>query len=331
MPQPHFFCRVSALKPLLSTQSGQPCPERDLCMDLIELPWLLVYTVSPQERLARVISRGELYSTDGGGIVLGSIAENRRSGGLHTDAPWKLGRYLPMLLQVCSILSAVYAPSYPSVEPDLGGMLLSVEEDALTCGIVTGKARPELVCTTLFGETVLCRPYMDEFMAHSARDLMSLEEKTEEAEAGDTELMEELAQLYRTGDDEVAPDPEQAVYWLTRLAQAGHAAGQFRLGLHLARGLGVARSDSGALYWLEQAAGHAEAPQTLVQQCHEAITALRKARQGAISPASAIDILNRLEAQRGFAAPWEAEETLRLAVHHFEKQKNSEASDSNQA
>ena len=124
-----------------------------------------------------------------------------------------------------------------------------------------GKERPDLMCTTLFGGPTMCRPYMEDFWERSMREEMSLEEKIEAAEDGDTDCMAELGQMYLNGE-EVDEDPEQAVYWFRKMAEAGESNGMFNLGLHCAKGFGIARDFAQAAYWMEQAAenGDEDAP-----------------------------------------------------------------------
>ena len=139
---------------------------------------------------------------------------------------------------------------------------------------VSGKARPNMACTTLFGGVQMMRPYQDEIMDSWMGEMMSIEEKIELAEDGDEDMMEQLAMTYLNGDDEVEVDPEKAVYWFTRLAELNNAAAQFNLGLHCAKGFGIERSFEKAVYWLEQAAenGDEDAP-GLIEKLKKAVAA----------------------------------------------------------
>ena len=108
-------------------------------------------------------------------------------------------------------------------------------------------------------------------------DNRDLEEKIEDAEDGDEDTMQELAMLYLNGNDEVDPDPQKAVYWLTKLAELDNSDAQFNLGLHYAKGHGVARDFAKAAYWMECAAynGDTDAP-ALIEKYQKAAAAAEK-------------------------------------------------------
>lgn len=112
-------------------------------------------------------------------------------------------------------------------------------------------------------------------------DHRDLEKKIADAEAGDVGTIQELANLYLNGSREVDPDPEKAVYWLTKLAELGNSVAQFNLGLHYAKGQGVARDFTKAAYWMEQAAenGDDDAP-ALAEKYSNAAEAQEKAVSG---------------------------------------------------
>lgn len=128
-------------------------------------------------------------------------------------------------------------------------------------------------------DAVMMRPYVDELMTSSMYDDMSLEEKIEAAEDGDTDLMEELAMYYLDECDE--PDAEKAVYWFRKMADAGIPTAMFSLGLHYAKGFGVERSFENAVYWMKKAAenGDEDAP-ALIEKFNKAITAEKTAHTG---------------------------------------------------
>ena len=153
-------------------------------------------------------------------------------------------------------------------------------EDA-TAAIVRGKNRPDLPCEVfLLGEQMM-RPYMDEMMSGMMLSGMSLEEKIGAAKGGDPDAMEELAQSYLNGDDEIAQDFKKSAYWWEKLAETGNAIGQFNTGLHYAKGCGVARDLKKAAEWMEKAAdnGDEDAP-TLVEEYSKADENIKKAEAG---------------------------------------------------
>ena len=146
---------------------------------------------------------------------------------------------------------------------------------------VTGRARPDLLCTTLFGGTQMCRPYMDEIMEYNMAEMLPLEDKIALAEEGHEEMMGQLALLYLNGDDEVEADPEKAFYWFHKLAQTDDPTAQFNLALFYAKGHGVGRDFEQAAYWMDRAAqnGDADAP-AAAEEYRKAVDHRAKAEAG---------------------------------------------------
>lgn len=168
-----------------------------------------------------------------------------------------------------------------NIDTESEGFLIKLDGDELLFNKVSGKARPDIACTTLFGGVQMMRPYQDEIMDSWMGEMMSIEEKTELAEDGDEDMMEQLADLYLNGDDEVEADPEKAVYWFTKLAELDHSDMQFNLGLHYAKGHGVKRNFEKAAYWMQRAAdnGDEDAP-ALLEKYTKAAEAMKKINSG---------------------------------------------------
>lgn len=140
-----------------------------------------------------------------------------------------------------------------NIDTESEGFLIKLDGDELLFNKVSGKARPDMACTTLFGGVQMMRPYQNEIMDSWMGEMMSIEEKTELAENGDEDMMEQLAMTYLNGDDEVDVDSEKAVYWFTRLAELDNATAQFNLGLLCAKGFGMERNFETAVNWLKKA------------------------------------------------------------------------------
>ena len=165
------------------------------------------------------------------------------------------------------------AESYHNMNPDEEGVVVSLADEDLSFVRVSGKARPDMACTTLFGGVQMMRPYQDEIMDGWMDEMLPFDEKLEMAEDGDEEMMEQVAMAYLNGDD-VDEDPEEAVYWFAKLAELGHVTAQFNMGLHCAKGFGIERSFTQAVYWLELAAenGDEDAP-ALIEKLKKAVEA----------------------------------------------------------
>lgn len=161
-----------------------------------------------------------------------------------------------------------------NIDIESEGFLITLDGDELLFNKVSGKARPDMACTTLFGDVQMGRPYQNEIMDSWMDEMLPLEEKIELAEEGDEDMMEQLAMAYLNGDDEVDVDPEKAVYWFTRLAELDNAAAQFNLGLLCAKGCGMGRNFETAVNWLKKAAenGDDDAP-GLIEKLKKAATA----------------------------------------------------------
>ena len=264
MARPNFFCDIEALNCLLQTEFEGDFQDIELTFDLIELPYYFLFSGNESTWTMKVIARGEIYSHDCSGIEAGKLTVDKVSEEGQVEAnSQSLAQNMGAFFQACRNISSYIQQQnledvYADFDPEEKGILLSVENGKLTHKVVAGKERPEMMCTTLFGGTVMCRPYMDDFWERSMRESMPLEKKTKEAEAGDTGFMEELAQLYLNGSDETAADPVQAVYWYRKLAEAGVSNGMFNLGLHYAKGHGVVRDFAQAAYWMSQAAEHGD-------------------------------------------------------------------------
>ena len=179
---------------------------------------------------------------------------------------------------------------YQKLNGETSAMLVTANEGEITACVVQGKERPNMQCENLFNmqtlfagepEVVSARPYRDEIFNIWNREMMSIEQKTERAEDGDTDCMEELAMQYLNGDDDVKAEPEKALYWFRKLAEAGHPNGMFNLGLFYAKGFCVPRDFKLAAEWMRkaEAAGDDDAT-ALVEMYTSMMEAEAKAKQG---------------------------------------------------
>lgn len=244
-------------------------PSVDLSVDFIDAPFWFLFSADEESWRLKALRRGEIFlHHEIGESEWGSLTINKKSGeGIGSASNQALSQNFGVFFKAFKNLS-FYAQEnnwdaeFGDIDPEEAGVMLGVEGDKLTHKVVSGKERPDLMCATLLGSTIMMRPYMEDFWERSAADFMSLEEKIEAAEAGDEFVMEKLAQMYLEGDDEVEQDPEKAVYWFTKLAELDHSDAQFNLGLHYAKGHGVKRDFEKAAYWMQRAAdnGDEDAP-----------------------------------------------------------------------
>ena len=148
-----------------------------------------------------------------------------------------------------------YLAQAEGLDPEQSGILLTMDAKGLKADFVSGKERPDLLCSISTGSQMMIRPYKDDVKAKSEIDMMPLGEKIAAAEAGDELLMEKLAVIYMNGDEETEADPVKAVYWFEKMAEKGIPFAWFNLGLLYAKGYGVERDFEKAASWMEKAAG----------------------------------------------------------------------------
>ena len=284
----NFFCDIDTLNYLIGLEYPEDHPTVDISVDFIEAPFWFVFSADAENWKLRTIQRGELFTHDESmAIDIGTLTVNKSTGeGTGNTTNQMLHQNFGAFFQACRNLSFYVHENdleakFGELNPEEAGIMLASDGENLTCKIVSGKDRPEVMCATLFGGMTMMRPYMEDFWERSEADFMSLEEKIEAAEAGDEYVMENLANLYLNGDDDVKANPEQAVYWFTKLAELDNSDAQFNLGLHCAKGHGIKRDFEKAAYWMQRAAdnGDEDAP-ALLEKYTKAAEAIKKIDSG---------------------------------------------------
>lgn len=265
MGRPNFFCGIDSLKCLLRMEFDGEYKDIDLTMDLIELPYMFIFTSDEKNWTVRAIQRGELYTHDGSGVEYAKVVINKASGEGEGESTPDLGENMGLFFHACRNISRFIQDKglehlYEDLDPEEAGIMLAMNGDDLTYKVVSGKERPEMMCTTLFGDPTMCRPYMEDFWERSELDMMSFEEKLEAAEEGYEDAMEEVAVAYLNGDEDenIEVDPEKALYWFSRLAEKETAFAAFNVGLFYAKGFGAERDFAKAADWMEKAAEYGD-------------------------------------------------------------------------
>ena len=266
MGRPNFFCDIDSLNCLLGMEFDGEYKDIDLTMDLIELPYMFIFTSDKENWTVRAMQRGELYSHDDSGIESARVVVNKASGEGEVKATPELGENMGAFFQACRNISSFIQEKgletlYEDLDPEEAGIMLAMNGDDLTYKVVSGKERPEMMCTTLFGAPTMCRPYMDDFWERSEMEMMSFEEKLEAAEEGDEDAMEAIAMAYLNGDEDedIEADAEKALYWFTKLAEEQNAVAAFNVGLFYAKGFGAERDFGKAADWMDKAAEYGDA------------------------------------------------------------------------
>jgi TPR repeat protein len=265
MARPNFFCDIDSLNCLLKMKFDGAYKDIELTMDLIEIPYMFIFTSDEENWTVKAMQRGELYSHNDSGIVSASVVMNKVSGEGKVQTNRELAENMPALLQACRNISSFIQEKgleelYADLDPEEAGILLSMDGGELKYKVVSGKERPDMMCTTLFGTPTMCRPYMDDFMSRSALEMMSFEDQLEAAEKGDEDAMETVATAYLNGDKdkEIEADPQKAMYWFTKLAEGKNAAAAFDVGLFYAKGFGTERDFAKGAEWMEKAAEYGD-------------------------------------------------------------------------
>ena len=172
---------------------------------------------------------------------------------------------------------------YAGMDPEFEGVNVSFDGDELIFKRISGKDRPTMVGTNVFGSLDEARPYPDEIMSAFESMHESFEEKLERAEDGDEDAMAEVAQTYNYGDEEngIEMDLTKALYWYEKLAEKGNAIAQFNAGINYAKGAGTARNLEKAVYWMRQAAENGDEDAVYQLKLYErTIAAIKKAKRG---------------------------------------------------
>lgn len=266
MNRPNFFCDVSTTEYLAGLRYADDHKTMDISVDLIEAPFWFLFSGNAEEWRLRAMDRGEIFSHDEDmAVELGILSINKATGvGSARSSREILKKGFNIFFQAYRNLS-YYAQEhnwdveFENLAPE-AGVLLGVEEGELTYKIVSGRARPDVMCSTLFGASKMGRPYTDELASNMNLELASFEEQLEAAKNGDAHALDLVAMAYLNGDEDrdIEPNPEKAVYWFTKLATLDNSNAQFNLGLLYAKGHGVPRDLEKAVYWMQQAADNGD-------------------------------------------------------------------------
>ena len=289
MNRPHFFINKDAGNFLLHTDlpSIDTINNIDFILDLIDLPYYLHFSSDEESWTIKLFHRATLYQASAEGIEAGTLTGNKTSGVLQINAPDSLMRDVMkssfrLYEEISLFIQQKQLQEFcQGFDPDQSGILLFVDDSELKYRVVSGSERPDLLCLNFLGDSITCRPYLDESIERSISEKLPLDEQIEAAEDGDIGMMDTLAMHYLNGDGEVEADPEKAVYWFRKMAEAGSEIGMFNLGLHYAKGYGVERDFEKAVYWMEQAAeaGDTDAPES-AQKYRKLLDAMPRANAG---------------------------------------------------
>lgn len=289
--KPNFFCDIDVMNVLINREISENVPEMDFTVSLIELPLWLSFSHDDNNWIFKVYSQHEMFNRDESlASEKGHLVVDKETGEGSGSGREELKDAITLFFKACQSLSIFIREEgiekqFPRLDPDKSGILLSVRDGKIVYKVVSGKERPDLTCETLTGEVVQGRPYSEDFWERSYYDLKSWDDLIELANEGDIQAMDKVAMAYLNGGDviheEVEPDPEKAVLWFEKMADAGSSNGMFNLGLHYAKGYGVKRDFKKAAEWMKRAllAGDQDA-ERLVGEYSRLAECLRLAEEG---------------------------------------------------
>ena len=151
-------------------------------IDLIDGPFLLFYKSDSNSCSLEVDARYEVYDHTEHEARLEGNAVLRKGEGLRAKSKDSVQEIMPALMVFCSTLSAYikkhgYSTKFAGLDPEEAGVLLEEKNGELTARVVQGSERPEMMCKTLSGDVVSCRPYKSDLRAKLMEDLIKHAEK----------------------------------------------------------------------------------------------------------------------------------------------------------
>lgn len=289
--KPRFFTDIDTLNEILDLELTQEEFEsndiQEIHVDITEIPYFLWLVKNDDGKELIAYERSTFHvSYDTPGMEKGrlTIKEGEEPKGTASEA--SIGENIGAFYKACMLISKHFKNcalrnELDFLDFDKEGIVLSVSDDAIQFKLVSGKERPDLMCTSLFQPPTMMRPYMEDISGPTMYELAGENAILPMAESGDESAMLRLAELYAKGDVHTDVNPEKAVYWNERLAEIDNATAQFNLGLFYAKGFGVERDLEKAVYWMNKAAenGDEDAPET-GKRFEEAAKAMKDAKEG---------------------------------------------------
>ena len=105
MPRPNFFCHIDVINSLGNMKLDGDYKDIDLTVDLIEIPYYLIYTSDDESWTVRVMNRGEIYDHSDDGAEVGSVVINKSTGEGKVSASPELAKIMPSFFIICKNLS----------------------------------------------------------------------------------------------------------------------------------------------------------------------------------------------------------------------------------
>lgn len=216
-------------------------------------------------------------------LVLTVFADGREPqfeiSGRLTDNPEEQGYGF---MKVATVLADM-VDEFAGLNPDTEGVLVKLLGGEVKAERVSGRRRPAMLCRTLFGGEQMARPYQDEANIFWGAVAVTIDSLLEDAQKGDEDAMERVANAYLNGDAELGAEVNEcaAAEWFGKLAELEHAGAQFQTAIFYLEGSGVKPDAEKALYWMERAKLNGEeAAFEYVDYCRQLPSLQKKAAEG---------------------------------------------------
>ena len=174
----NFFCDVDTINAFFQKGGNDDYYINNAyTVDVIDAPYLLFYKSNQNTCTLQINNRGEVYKHEESSGSIGGIAQLDKNSGLSGQASDDLRELMPAFMVSCNDLSSFmkrrgYDKQFAGLDPEDAGVMLKLENDEITASLVKGDDRPDLMCKTLAGNVISCRPYKSDVMKRVISDLI---------------------------------------------------------------------------------------------------------------------------------------------------------------
>ncbi len=183
MSKPNFFIENDAtLNFLMDLKYQDEYPDIEFRVDLIQVPFAFEYTFNENSRSIKIMDRAELASV---ALKERGIATCKKgSDEIEIFAPKDLAQnlcstYIAFRNLNCFIHEKGLDRLVQKLDPDEAGLIFTVEDNKLAYDLVSGAERPEMVCFSMDGKIITCRPYFEDFAERVAYGMVDVDNHDE--------------------------------------------------------------------------------------------------------------------------------------------------------
>lgn len=179
--KPRFFVDVDTLNRILdfelSNEEFESNEIQELHIDITDIPYYMWLTRTDNGKELTIYDRNEFHvSYDLEGIEKGKITLSKENGAKGTASDGAIGENLGAFFKASMLVSkhfleSSYANDIDYIDFDKEGFEVFLSEEGIHFKIVSGTARPSMMCSSLFNPTRMMRPYMDEIAGSIAKEV----------------------------------------------------------------------------------------------------------------------------------------------------------------